>query len=514
MGVVSGLAAATVASPDGAASAATAPVPGGALAPAETVVTANVAGLGGVPAAAVTDGLQINDGDTILLVGQASRVENGPWVVGATAWSRPPDFASGASVRSPTIVVESGLRYAGTLWVLPVTAAIVVDTDPETWQLLSITVDQLPSSVVTSTYAAQPVVLTAPDGGHNALKLQTRGTGGVFASVALDIEAYGSGLLINQTADFSALNASAGDAIDIFLKSTGDGVCVYHQGGRPPGYTSVPGGGAAFNAFIPYDVDDVTTGRAGKVVNDRTGMIGLLIQSQATANKSPSIYVEHYANAPALQIVNQYTAFPNAGTADAISIYDAGSWSAIQVLKNTAPAVGHAAINVSTSVADPIDVYRGNDNHGYGRFLARSDGTLALGLPYPTSRPGAVRLQVNMNADGVQRTLALANSGSSGNHDGDGVLIEFDWGIGQFALIRAVLDSVAGPNGSLRLSVKAAGTMTERLRLDATGIGFFGRPPVAQQTMGAATASATYGAKEQTMLQAVYNAVRNLGLGT
>jgi hypothetical protein len=37
---------------------------------------------------------------------------------------------------------------------------------------------------------------------------------------------------------------------------------------------------------------------------------------------------------------------------------------------------------------------------------------------------------------------------------------------------------------------------------------------VSRQTMGVATAAATYGANEQTMLQAVYNAVRNVGLGT
>lgn len=45
-------------------------------------------------------------------------------------------------------------------------------------------------------------------------------------------------------------------------------------------------------------------------------------------------------------------------------------------------------------------------------------------------------------------------------------------------------------------------------------IGFFGATPVVQQTMGSATAGGTYGATEQTMLQAVYDAVRNVGIGT
>ena len=45
-------------------------------------------------------------------------------------------------------------------------------------------------------------------------------------------------------------------------------------------------------------------------------------------------------------------------------------------------------------------------------------------------------------------------------------------------------------------------------------VGFFGHTPEVQPTMGAATATGTYGSNEQNMLQAVYNAVRALGLGS
>jgi hypothetical protein len=45
-------------------------------------------------------------------------------------------------------------------------------------------------------------------------------------------------------------------------------------------------------------------------------------------------------------------------------------------------------------------------------------------------------------------------------------------------------------------------------------LGFFGKTPAVQPTMGSAIASGTYGATEQGMLQAVYNAVRSLGLGS
>jgi hypothetical protein len=45
-------------------------------------------------------------------------------------------------------------------------------------------------------------------------------------------------------------------------------------------------------------------------------------------------------------------------------------------------------------------------------------------------------------------------------------------------------------------------------------LGFFGHTPAVQPTMGAATASSSYTSTEQEMLQAVYNAVRALGLGS
>jgi hypothetical protein len=45
-------------------------------------------------------------------------------------------------------------------------------------------------------------------------------------------------------------------------------------------------------------------------------------------------------------------------------------------------------------------------------------------------------------------------------------------------------------------------------------LGFFGKTPTTQPTMGAATAGASYTSNEQAMLQAVYNAARALGLGS
>jgi hypothetical protein len=45
-------------------------------------------------------------------------------------------------------------------------------------------------------------------------------------------------------------------------------------------------------------------------------------------------------------------------------------------------------------------------------------------------------------------------------------------------------------------------------------LAFFGKTPIVQPTLGAASASSSYTSNEQAMLNAVYNAVRNLGLGS
>jgi hypothetical protein len=45
-------------------------------------------------------------------------------------------------------------------------------------------------------------------------------------------------------------------------------------------------------------------------------------------------------------------------------------------------------------------------------------------------------------------------------------------------------------------------------------LAFFGKTPIVRPTMGAATAGTSYTTNEQAMLEAVYNAVRDLGLGS
>lgn len=94
---------------------------------AKAVATTNVA-LSGLP---VIDGYQTVADDQVLLTGQTDAKQNGPWVVGPGAWSRPPDFAAGAILTSRAVMVTGGGTRAGSIWVL--NASTIVDTTAQTW---------------------------------------------------------------------------------------------------------------------------------------------------------------------------------------------------------------------------------------------------------------------------------------------------------------------------------------------------------------------------------------------
>lgn len=84
-----------------------------------------------------------------------------------------------------------------------------------------------------------------------------------------------------------------------------------------------------------------------------------------------------------------------------------------------------------------------------------------------------------------------------------------------FVPSRVSLGSNSGLGGNNAGDISLITSGSTRLRINYNGdLGFFGVTPVARQTLGAATAGATYTATEQGMLQRVYDALRNYGLGT
>jgi len=100
---------------------------------AQALSATNIISLSGL--ATVVDGFSLNtDGMIALLTAQAAGggIDNGPWVVHAGAWTRPPYYANGSNSAGTFAFIENGTSYAGTGW-LTVSSPDVVGTDPSIW---------------------------------------------------------------------------------------------------------------------------------------------------------------------------------------------------------------------------------------------------------------------------------------------------------------------------------------------------------------------------------------------
>lgn len=82
------------------------------------------------------DGVALSAGDRVLLVAQTLNTQNGPWIVQSNAWTRPPEYASGATIGAAFLVlVAGGDICADTAWMLDGTSSITVDLSNTTWDL-------------------------------------------------------------------------------------------------------------------------------------------------------------------------------------------------------------------------------------------------------------------------------------------------------------------------------------------------------------------------------------------
>jgi hypothetical protein len=125
--------------------------------------------------------------------------------------------------------------------------------------------------------------------------------------IAAHIQGVGQALALHQTKDWQG---DVVDTMNIFHRSSGDGIFVAHFGGLPPGYSGPSGGNAGLNALIPYHLDTAADDYSGTVVNDRRGMTGLRIATQAPNPGVGGISVLHQGQDAALSILNQDPARP------------------------------------------------------------------------------------------------------------------------------------------------------------------------------------------------------------
>jgi hypothetical protein len=97
----------------------------------QCVATTNLA-LSGLQ---TVDGYTLLVGDRILLTGQSTASQNGPWIAASGAWSRPNDFPSGGSIGPRLVYVVGGTLNANTLWSMTNLADVTIDTSSITWVL-------------------------------------------------------------------------------------------------------------------------------------------------------------------------------------------------------------------------------------------------------------------------------------------------------------------------------------------------------------------------------------------
>jgi hypothetical protein len=338
---------------------------------------------------------------------------------------------------------------------------------------------------------------------------------------AVSVQAHTMALELTHDVDWAG---ETHDLVNLYHRSTGDGIFIAHQGGKPPGFTGVTGGNAALNVLIPYTLDDTGAGRGGSVVNNRTGMQGLHVETQAVS-ASRAIDVQHFSNGYAMYMGVQLpnagqptgkggaiyiddssspstlymrVAPPGGGARDsaAIRIDDDSSVSGIRVDKRTAPATSSDAIvNLVGRTTDPMLAITVRDG-GFGqRFRVDSDGQIAIYDGAGTLRAnvtpagrssfgsalqfGGVQMQVTTDGNGVKSAMALINRDPGA---GSGTTLEFDDAGAQFATIKATYEarSVGSRASSLSFQVRSSDNLAERIRIDGTGLGFFGARPVAK----------------------------------
>jgi hypothetical protein len=134
------------------------------LTPAAAVATSNVSSLSGLP---TIDGYSLASGDLVLLTAQSTASQNGLWSPASGAWTRPAEFASGATITGRTIEIQNGTSYGGTSWTLATaTAGVVIDTGAQSWSITQQTYnDARYGSVITITRQTAAYVFALSDAG-------------------------------------------------------------------------------------------------------------------------------------------------------------------------------------------------------------------------------------------------------------------------------------------------------------------------------------------------------------
>ena len=306
---------------------------------------------------------------------------------------------------------------------------------------------------------------------------------------AAKIQAHTMALIATHDVDWAGQTR---DLLNLYHRSCGDAIFVAHQGGKPPGFNEPIGGNSGLNVLVPYHLDNTTTGRQGTVVNDRLGMHGLHIETQAVVNDSHAIHVQHFAHGYAFRMFVQTPDMqPATGRGGGFWIDDWSTASTIRVTKRSQPdPFSEAIINLRGLHANAMDAIHVRDESDLVRFRARTDGTLTAAVMNLNGGTGAV-LQAIAGPSGGQASLRVM---------GDG---RVQWGAG----------GSSSPDTNLYRSAADTLRTDDSLQVGATlrhlgaSLGFYNASPVAKPTV---TGSRSNGAALTSLL----GALAQLGLIT
>jgi hypothetical protein len=430
-------------------------IPAGAtLAPARVAATSNYAAsypFTGLPGD--IDGVTLADGDTLLLTAQSAASRNGPWVVSASAWSRPTGYM-GAVPSGKTIEVLAGDDNALTTW--EVTGSGTVDTNTTTWTRLHATLlttdaaDGLFTAAIATAQAAAPATIKESAGPHGhvyTLGWQVSGDEGVSGLRGL--------ILSRDVAEYPV------------------GVTLRSDDAGGPVWDTIAIDATTTNLVLAY---------SHLKASGSSDMIRGDIESHWTISDTAGVP----DNTVRLNL--ESTAGDNATTATLLKL-SVASGSPIN-------AAGKYLINADVAGVRVLDVTK----DGYAAFGFAYSGTLAGGAL--ETKNGAV-----IRATDTNPTLWLARRGTV---TADWVLRVVSTGSGQLEL----LDNASGRRPLIFRTTAPDATIyadTAGLVLSPSGgkIGFMGATPVARR---ATTADATDLASVITLANALKADLVALGL--
>ena len=301
-------------------------------------------------------------------------------------------------------------------------------------------------------------IQTAP---HYPLEIRRADNG-----AAAKIQGHTMALIMTHDVDWAG---QTHDLVDLYHRSCGDGIFIAHQGGKPAGFTDPIGGNAGLNVLVPYHIDNTTTGRDGTVVNDRTGMQGLHVETQAVVDDSHAIHVQHFAHGYAFRMFLQTPGMqPETGRGGGLWIDDWSTASTIRVTKRSQPnSSSEAIINLRGLHASPMDAFHVRDGNDQVRFRVRTDGIVTAGFA-----------NLNGSSNAVLRAYPApsGHSQESFRISGDGRL---HWGAGGSTVVDTNLYRSAADTLKTDDSLHVGAT----LRHLGSSLGFFNAAPVSKQTV-------------------------------